>query len=121
MIEKAFITYGESCAKSNKSYHTSKPISGHHYSRGWMMGGGARDSIPLFDGPSITNSPSHLPFVLHLTSFGSLSFPSLYNPLSLSAPHSPMNYGIANNAEIFGNSVVTFCTRLSIIKAFSII
>ena len=83
MIEKAFITYGESCAKSNKSYHTSKPISGHHYSRGWMMGGGARDSIPLFDGPSITNSPSHLPFVLHLTSFGSLSFPSLYNPRAL--------------------------------------
>ena len=30
------------------------------------------------------------------------------------------NYGIVNNAEIFGNSVVTFCTRLSIIKAFSI-
>ena len=90
----------------NISVHTSKATSGHHCSGGWMMGGGARDSIPLFDCPSIMDSLSlsHLPFVFHLASFGSLSFPTLYNPLSLSAPHSPMNYGIANNAEIYWNS-----------------
>ena len=84
------------------------------------MGGGARDSIPLFDCPSITNSPSpsHFPFVFHLASSGSLSFPSLYNPLSLSAPHSPMNHGTTNNTEIFGNSVVTLHNKSFLIHVY---